>query len=94
VRNCPTNYWPKGRDTKVNLSEDTSAPAGVMAGALYFHTSHSDSYCSVVLLDHLVGAAEQQRRHGHAQRARRLEVDRQKHLGWEFYRKIAGIRAA
>jgi hypothetical protein len=48
-----------------------------MAGALYFHTSHSDPYRSVVSLDHLVGAQQHRFRNYQIDRSCRFEIDRQ-----------------
>src|SRR5215471_18034408 len=45
-------------------------------------------------LDHLVGAGEQRRLHRDAQRARRFEIDRQKHLRRKLDRQIPGSGSA
>ena len=45
---------------------------------------------SYALFDHLIGETQQPRRDCDSDRFRRIEVDRQHHLGREFYRQFAG----
>src|SRR5215813_15283258 len=45
------------------------------------------------LFDHLVGAGEERRRYGEAERIRRFEIDRQVVLGRRLYRQVGGLLA-
>ena len=45
------------------------------------------------LLDHLVGAGDEQWRQVEAERASRFEVDRQIELGWQLDRQVGGLGA-
>ena len=55
------------------------------------HSMTLSARSTAVSLDHLVGAAEQRRRHFEAKRFRSLEIDNQLELGWLFDRQIAGL---
>jgi hypothetical protein len=62
---------------------------GVPLSPLCAKTGREHMQQTALLFDHLVGAGEQRRRHGEAERLRSLEVDHQFQVSGKFDRQIA-----